>query len=83
MSAGIWVIYTVAKSGSKMVTLFDSYLMTYESVHSSPSLLSEYFWYDKLWGPSQRVVTLFFIFFVFFFSLRRAAEVIAWSPAAL
>ena len=23
------------------------------------SLLNEYLWYDKLWGPSQRVVTLF------------------------
>ena len=30
-----------------------------ESVDSSPSLLNEYLWYDKLWGPSQRVVTLF------------------------
>ena len=30
-----------------------------ESVYSSPSLLNEYLWYDKLWGPSQRVVTLF------------------------
>ena len=35
--------------------------ITHESLHSSPSLLSEYFWYDKLWGPSQRVVTLFLL----------------------
>ena len=35
--------------------------LTQKSVHSSPSLLSEYFWYDKLWGPSQRVVTLFLL----------------------
>ena len=34
-------------------------LITYESVYSSPSLPNEYLWYDKLWGPSQRVVTLF------------------------
>ena len=34
-------------------------MITHESIHNSPSLLSEYFWYDKLWGPSQRVVTLF------------------------
>ena len=32
---------------------------SHESVYSSPSLLNEYLWYDKLWGPSQRVVTLF------------------------
>ena len=30
-----------------------------ESVDSRPSFLNEYLWYDKLWGPSQRVVTLF------------------------
>ena len=30
----------------------------YEFDYSSPSLLNEYLWYDKLWGPSQRVVTL-------------------------
>ena len=33
--------------------------ITHESVFSSPSLLNEYLRYDKLWGPSQRVVTLF------------------------
>ena len=60
LSAGIWVIHTGAKSGCKMVTLFDSYLMTLESVYGSPSLLNEYLWYDKLWGPSHRVVTLFY-----------------------
>ena len=32
--------------------------VTHESVFSSPSLLNEYLRYDKLWGPSQRVVTL-------------------------
>ena len=33
--------------------------ITHESIYSSPSLLDEYLWYDKLWGPSQRVITLF------------------------
>ena len=28
--------------------------------YSSPFLLNEYCWYDKLLGPSQQVVTLFF-----------------------
>ena len=32
-------------------------LITYESLYSS-YLLNEYLLYDKLWGPSQRVVTL-------------------------
>ena len=34
-------------------------LITYESLYSSSYLLNEYLLYDKLWGPSQRVVTLF------------------------
>ena len=33
-------------------------LITHEFLYSSSSLLNEYLWYDKLWGPSQRVVTL-------------------------
>ena len=33
-------------------------LITYESLYSSSYLLNEYLLYDKLWGPSQRVVTL-------------------------
>ena len=37
-------------------------LFTHESVYSSLSLLNEFLWYDKLWGPSQRVVTLFSFF---------------------
>ena len=36
-------------------------LITYESLYSSSYLLNEYLLYDKLWGPSQRVVTLFLI----------------------
>ena len=40
------------------------YLITHESVYSSPSLLNEYFWYDKLWGPSQRVVTLLTVLYI-------------------
>ena len=40
-------------------------LIVYESVYSSLSLLNEYLWYDKLWGPSQRVVTLFVYVFAF------------------
>ena len=44
VTAGIWVIHTGAKSGCKMVTLSDSYLMTLESVYGSPSLVNEYFW---------------------------------------
>ena len=35
-------------------------LITYESLYSSSYLLNENLLYDKLWGPSQRVVTLFF-----------------------
>ena len=76
-SAGIWVIYTGAKSGCKLVTLFDSY--SYDGVSAGiwvihtgaksgcklVTLLSG-LWYDKLWGPSQRVVTLFFGLFLFF-----------------
>ena len=34
-------------------------LITYESLYSSSYLLNEYLLYDKLLGPSQRVVTLF------------------------
>ena len=33
VSAGIWVIHTSAKSWCKLVTLFDSYSMTHESVY--------------------------------------------------
>ena len=36
-------------------------LITYESLYSSSYLLNEYLLYDKLWGPSQRVVTLFLL----------------------
>ena len=50
---------------------FDSYLMTHESVYGSPSFVNEYFGYDKLWGPSQRVVTLFVRIFHFALVLRR------------
>ena len=38
--------------------LIQFWLHRYEFDYSSPSLLNEYLWYDKLWGPSQRVVTL-------------------------
>ena len=34
-------------------------LITYESLYSSSYLLNENLLYDKLWGPSQREVTLF------------------------
>ena len=34
-------------------------LITYESLYSSSYLLNKFLLYDKLWGPSQRVVTLF------------------------
>ena len=33
------------------------------------SLLSEYFWYDKLLGPSQRVVTLFIKYYTLYCSM--------------
>ena len=33
-------------------------LITYESLYSSSYLLNENLLYDKLWGPSQREVTL-------------------------
>ena len=39
--------------------------ITHESVFSSPSLLNEYLRYDKLWGPSQRVVTLFHLYRIY------------------
>ena len=35
-------------------------MFRYESLYSSSYLLNEYLLYDKLWGPSQRVVTLFY-----------------------
>ena len=41
--------------------LIQFWLHRYEFDYSSPSLLNEYLWYDKLWGPSQRVVTLFIV----------------------
>ena len=37
-------------------------LITYESLYSSSYLLNEYLLYDKLWGPSQRVVTLLYTY---------------------
>ena len=39
--------------------LIQFWLHWYEFDFSSLSLFNEYLWYDKLWGPSQRVVTLF------------------------
>ena len=62
VSAGIWVIHTGDKSGWKRVTLFFTVTVMMESVYSSPSLLNEYLRYDKLLGPSQRVVTLFTVY---------------------
>ena len=50
VSAGIWVIHTYIH-----VCLYKFEL----TVDSSPSLPNHCLWYDKLWGPSQRVVTLF------------------------
>ena len=35
--------------------------------YSSPSLLNECFWYDKLWGPSQRVVTLLLLLLLYYY----------------
>ena len=43
---------------SHMPVCYYKFDITHESVFSSPSLLNEYLRYDKLWGPSQRVVTL-------------------------
>ena len=45
---------------SHMPVCYYKFDITHESVFSSPSLLNEYLRYDKLWGPSQRVDTLFF-----------------------
>ena len=56
--ASIWVIDTGGRSGCKKIPLFDS---DSDNGISSPSLLNEYLWYDKHWGPSQRVVTLFYL----------------------
>ena len=48
------------------MTEFDSYsddgVSAVINVHTDPHLFSvpnDCLWYDKLWGPSQRVVTLF------------------------
>ena len=41
--------------------LIQFWLHRYEFDYISLSLLNEYLWYDKLWGPSQRVVTLFLL----------------------
>ena len=43
---------------SHMPVCYYKFDITHESVFSSPSLLNEYLRYDKLWGPSQRVVSL-------------------------
>ena len=80
--------YRGAKSGCKMLTLFDSYsydgwVLVYGSFIQVPNLVARWwrfltviwwhmnlctvahlwsmniFGFDKLWGPSQRVVTLF------------------------
>ena len=48
--------------------------ITHESVYRCPYLLlNEYLCYDKLWGPSQRVVTLLFPFFQIFQNKRSFA----------
>ena len=46
---------------SHMPVCYYKFDITHESVFSSPSLLNEYLRYHKLWGPSQRVVTLFLL----------------------
>ena len=54
----------LVESCSRYVCLFAyTNSITHQSVYSSSSLLNEYLWYDKLWGPSQRVVTLFPLWF--------------------
>ena len=50
VNAGIWVIHT----GNR-------FQIWVRAGHTfCPSLLNDCLRYDKLWGPSQRVVTLFF-----------------------
>ena len=55
---GVFQPFLVSCSGQDCLFAYTN-LFTHESVYSSLSLLNEYLWYDKLWGPSQRVVTLF------------------------
>ena len=50
-------------------------LITYESLYSSSYLLNENLLYDKLWGPSQREVTLFYSAFIFLISLSQCGSV--------
>ena len=50
VSAGIWVIHTY----------IHTCLLVQVWINSSPSLPNHCLWYGKLWGPSQRVVTLFY-----------------------
>ena len=52
-------------------------LITHESLYSSSKLLNEYLLYDKLWGPSQRVVTLFFLFIFIAIAIKRITAQIA------
>ena len=59
---------------SHMPVCYYKFDITHESVFSSPSLLNEYLRYDKLWGPSQRVVTLFFLFLLSGVSMRAIAS---------
>ena len=51
VSAGIWVIHTY----------IHTCLLVQVWINSSPSLPNHCLWYGKLWGPSQRVVTLFYM----------------------
>ena len=71
VSVGIWVIHRGGKSGCKLVTLFGGYSYDVVSagigvIHTGAKsgcelvTLLSCLWYDKLWGPSQRVVTLLY-----------------------
>ena len=47
-----------------MYICLNTNLITHEFLYSSSSLLNESLLHDKLWGPSQRVVTLFGEYFL-------------------
>ena len=68
VSAGIWVIHTAVPNlgaSSSCVHMTDCLLkfdlsnMNLQTVAHLCSLLNDFLRYDKLWGPSHRVITMF------------------------
>ena len=57
-------------------------LIRHESANSSPSLPNHCLWYDKLWGPSQRVVTLFLLYKIHFVVVK-IVRFLEWDVLSL